>query len=424
MTGRVAPWDRLMLFFVAWASLHTISPVADLLMVDSKLIYSLLLVLFAVYLGLRPRAGIDRGPSGPTEQLVAAGFIALAVFCAAHAWLYPAGLASNLKYLLLLLVGWLMFFRMEWPLMDALLRGLAVFFSLYTVYAGVVYTLIYTGFVERADWSLDLLRFLGDSNAMKVVAGPAPDQMYMPFYSVTIPRPLDLAIIGPVRFSRLTGLFMEPTDIAFVVAPLFFYCLDLARSGQRRYFVCAALLLAQIAWAFSVAGFLAVTVAVIVHRICAADNRNTLPRRALRGAMASCLIGALAAMLLWPDLVIPWFGASKEVQLKTFEGLLSRYSNFYLNPSLFGVGFLVGGFQGYGLTSVLVRQGVLGAAALFMFLCPFVLLAWRLSRDPRRLLGPMAICSGILFLKIPEITNLYFMIIYIAAIRAGLRSGI
>lgn len=411
----------LALALLTVAAYRAPSPLADMLLGGSVFGF---LVAVAGLLGYQLRYGrISGGGHGivPPAGLRLA-FATLAAVLLGHMLVHPSSAPPDAKYLALLALAYAMLAHMPGAWYRDWLQGQTMFLAGYFAAALLIVAAIYLGWLDLEDWRANAASLLPGANILRLMAD-AGNETYLVLYSLTLPKLDSRYDLLGIEFVRFTGLFLEPTDAAMVVLPLFFYAMDRARNADARMRVLALCMLTMTLAAFAYSGF----IALLAAGGLIAFTRRWGGARATRLARLLMLGGAGAVMLALAVAPEQLIGAISEAKRAEF---LSRKAQFmeslgtYASPGLFGLGVYQskeGYVHSYGLLSVWLQYGYAGSAALACFLLPFLRAAWGLLHTRRFWIGGLAVASLVMFLKTSEIVNLLFLAIYAYVIHEWLR---
>lgn len=410
--------DGVILSLLGISAFHILSPVADMVLSASRYFYAAVLALNAVLILLRSSPQSPVSVAAGKDSILVSTTVCMAVlalFVAVHAVVRPDSASSDFRYLLLVALAGIVLWRLDLRALDRLIGAMAFFFCGYFVYVAMVYGFMELGWVDREEWAVTKLKFLPDENPIAVLERTGT-QSYLIYYSVAMTRADDIASIGSIEFTRLTAFFVEPSDAALVLGPLLLFCLHQVLEHKRRWLVPAAALTAMFLWAYSVAGFVSMLLALLVAGL-ARPVTSTFPR-VVRLASAGALFAVFGLMLFDPQFLLQLVGGNKLAQFSYFFEQISSAAELYLGSSAFGQGIGADfGHRTYGILAVGVQQGVLGALALMLLLAPFVICAWRLLRTGKVFVGVLGFYSLFMFLKTSEIVNLFFLLLYVFVIR-------
>ncbi len=409
------------LILLTVAAYRAPSPLADMLLGSTP--YGFLAVVVAL-LGYTWRYGrISAGAHGiAMPATLTLTFAILGAALIVHALVHPSSALPDAKYLALLTLVWAMIAYMPTDWYRAWLQGQTMFFIGYLAVILLIVAGLYLGWLDLEDWRANTAVLLPSDNILRQMAD-AGNETYLVLYSLTVPK-LDsrYALLG-VEFTRFTGIFLEPTDAAMVILPLFFYSMDRARNADRRMLVAALCTGIAILAAFAYSGFVALLVGLGLIVL----TRNTARTR----VMAAVRVGAIAvgvalvvALIVAPEDVIGAISEAKRTEFISRKALFMESIDTYANPGLLGQGVYPTEEQyvpSYGLLAVWLQYGPVGSIALACFLIPFVRAAWGLLSSSRFWIGGLAFSSLVMFLKTSEIVNLFFLAIYAYVLHEWMR---
>jgi hypothetical protein len=397
------------LFFILLLipAMHTVSPVADLL-ATSKIVNLMLLLSVVLIL-------LFRTNSSPLDPVLLrrVGFCTgvLLTYLFVHALLVHQAWSPDVRYLLIIVIGYLLFVKLSLPEKYQILNALTWFFTIYFFYICLVYLLIGAGVLDLASWGVKSLGFLHPESPI-LVRDRNDFSYFLPFYSVVIARGGGTLVdLGWFSFARLTGPFMEPSDVAYVIVPLLFYALHAARKN-RLFFIAAACFSILVFWAFAASGFVAIGFSVLVYLIALAQTGSKTVARLINLLSAAFVVFLGFMFFQDADALMGVFGQHRANQFLYFKDQFSVAKDLYLSPSAFGVGFDVPlAERTYGIFAVVIRHGWVGSLILASSLLAFLYACWRLLKTDYALLGMAGIATTLLFVKYSEIVNLYYLII-------------
>lgn len=407
------------LFFVLLivTSLHSISPVADLVAASQIANAGILGGMIAIL-------AFHRNDATTSERDALIGsvwpLLAMLVFCVAHALATGNSWGPDARYCLALAVACLMLVKLDMHDKLRALTWMVVVFTCYFFYMIDVHLAIHAGLIDLKDWAARDLAFIHEQNPIIIRDGYDFD-FFFPLYSVVIAQGAGAQVeLGPIAFYRLTGPFMEPTDVAFTVIPLMFYSLGSRNLRPWGFFITGVLGIA-VFWAFATSGFIAIVLAVLLYFSIPKAGKRTNGIRWLRMALSAVLVVFAFLLIRDPEGMIALLGEHKLNQFLYFSDQAAQSSDLYLRPSPFGIGFdKAPAERMYGALAVLLRHGWIGSAVMVMFLLSHFRSCWRLCRRSRAAIGLMGLSALVLVLKYPEIVNLYFLVIYVVTRHAAL----
>jgi hypothetical protein len=409
--------DTVILVLLGTSSFHILSPVADLVLSASRPLYAAMLGVPVVLLLVRSssESPVSLATRHPILIGASASMAVLAMFLALHAIARPDSAIADMRYLMLVAIGAALLWRLESSMLERLFKGMAAFFSGYFIYVVVIYALMVLGFVDREAWAVGKLNFVPDENPLSVLERSGT-QSYLVYYTVGMTRADDVAYLGSFEFTRLTAFFVEPSDAALVIGPMLLYCLHQMHQGLRSWAVPAAIFAAMLAWAYSVAGFLSMFLAMLLAGLARPAEHRFL--RLLQGWSGVTLAAVVGLVVFDPEMFLQVVGGNKLLQFQYFLEQVSGAAELYIGSPAFGQGIGADyGHRTYGILAVTVQQGTVGTLALIVLLVPFVMSAWALLTGPKPLVGVLGFYSLFMFLKTSEIINLFFLVQYVYVVR-------
>jgi len=407
---------NLLLLGILLGAFHIISPVADMVLGISYALHGAMLVAILIYLLVGP--GLEKQQYASSYgRMFQFAMQALALAVLGHMLAHPSSVAPDLRYLLTLGIGLGIYYRVPLKSFESALSALIWFFFSYFLYSIFVHFLLLTGFVELEEWAVAKLKWLTPNNPMTTMAEDGT-QSYLVFYSMGIARLDDLASIGPFSFVRWTGFFVEPSDGAFILGPLFLLTLHRLRSQVAIWLLPLLAISAMLLWGFATSGFMAIALVLVLRCILAPTGNRTF---FIFVKLAAVIVfGALvAALSISPEALLDLLGGNKLAQFEYFKEEFLLGLDTYFSPSIFGFG--VGadlGHRPYGILSVLAQHGWFPFVGIVlvvgMLLAPAVIL---LGTDSW-LIGGAGVVTLTLFLKYPDVVNLYSLFVGIYVLKA------
>lgn len=415
---KIFPQRVLLFVLLAISAMHTISPIADLLLAHKLMNLAFLLGTIG-FLICKKKPQLGYHPK--FLALIKYCFGALLIFCLLHAVVTPGSWAPDLRYFLLLLIGYLILIKLSLEEKEDLFSKLTWLFASYFLYMMLVHGMLHAGWFELEDWAAKSLPFLSDGNPIWIRDG-YDFEYYFPFYSVVIAQGAGAAIdVGGYEILRLTGPFMEPTDVAFVTVPLMFYTWGKLHKNAI-YWVPVGVFSMVILWSFAASGLVAIGISILLY--FASNHRSRgIFRETLKFISIIFIFGVGILAFINFEYLINLFGAQKLAQFHYFKEQILLSENLYLRPSAFGLGFENETLERtYGILAVLVRHGWAGAVLLLGFLSPLIICSWGLLKTHQPMRGAMGFAALVLFIKYPEIVNLFFLMIYVYVVHTYLAS--
>ncbi|HVK55276.1 MAG TPA: hypothetical protein VM532_09640 [Burkholderiales bacterium] len=395
------------LTLIAFAAFHILSPVADLVLSAGKVLYAALLMGLATL--LFAWSGDEFGPRLRLTYARAVRWVlvALAVTLLMHSVVHPASLAPNARYLLLIGIGLGLFYRVHPRHLAKLFERMTCFFALYGVYVLVVYGLVWAGHVDPEYWAARKLEWLPVGNPMAILSDTGT-QSYLLFYSVGITRADDVLDFGFFSLTRLTGFFVEPTDVAYVLGFLLLLGIGRIQRDRRIGILMLTPLALMFVCAFAASGF-----AALAMSLCLRLAFMQWPQRYrfLRGAMIVSIGILVVGIVLAPETIVGLFGAQKLIQFQYFKSEMAGALDMYLGGAPFGSGINADfGHRTYGIFAVLAQHGWLPFLVFACYLGLLVVASIKLLRTDQWPVGAAGVFLAIVSLKYSEIVNLFLLI--------------
>jgi len=278
--------------------------------------------------------------------------------------------------------------------------------------------LIWSDLVYIENWAVEKLDWLPEGNPLSVLASQGTES-YLIFYTVTISRADDIFDLGLFEFTRFTGFFVEPTDVAFVLGSLLLLSIARTQDGQRAGIISLPLLSFMFVWAFAASGFIALAVALCL-RLMLMQVRPVYVIVRIVGA--GLFAGAIATLIVEPQLVIALFGQHKVGQFYFFSAEIFNALDVYIDSSPFGKGINAElGHRTYGILAALAQLGWLPFAVLTCYMGLLLMASVRLLRTRQWAVGAAGVFLLIMSLKYPDIVTLYFLIVSIYVMKLSMQ---
>lgn len=294
------------------------------------------------------------------------------------------------------------------------LRYLTVFLSL-AFFAGLFSKfLVLAGALDLQDWHISQLAWVSEDNPAftRYNYGYGDFEYYMPLYLASWQVPGhwgELGTeIGPIVFHRFPFIFVEPTQVAFFVAPLLYAqkYLFSDKTGPRIFF--QTILICMLLWSFSYAGLIAVFFALPLilfaqRLVKVASGKRILSRLNVQILNFLMLVLCIAAFS-YADSLLTVIGGNKMAQLEYFRQRLI-WENF---TQLLGQDIELTAGSTYGILTVFVRYGVLGVLAMILPIVVVYIRCLRTTQDFRSL-APL-LTMIFIHLKHPDIMTVYLFL--------------
>lgn len=402
------PGVHLALLAIAFASFHIISPVSDMVLAASNVLYGLFLAGILGYLALG--RNLPRQPAARWDYVVLGTIAALALTIVLHIFANPDSAIPDLRYLLILGIGVGIYHRANVESLEKALSVLIWFFLAYGIFSLFVHGLLATGVVDPEIWAAAKLRWLPEKNPIAALASEG-GQSYLIFYSMAITRADDVVNFGLFRFVRWTGFFVEPTDVAFVLAPLLLFSIHRAVSSSLIWLAPLAVLGVMFVWAFATSGFVALAMVLILRVLLIPIHHASVTF--LRLGIGASFLVALIGLAVSPEAFLSaLLGDQNLIQFEYFKNEFLKGIGLYTSPTPFGLG--VGAnfdHRAYGILSVIVQHGWLPFAVMLFLLSILTIASIWLIRSRHWLIGGAGVTLLTILLKYPDVINLYFILV-------------
>lgn len=404
---------RLILLGTLFSAFHIISPVVDMVLAVDNVVYGAVLSAIALYLALGP--GLSVQTVSRNGRLLSFFLLVLAGVLVAHGLIHPESVRTNFRYLLVILIGVGMLYRASREDLDSAISAIIWIFFVYCIYSISIHALLNMDSISLEEWAVGNLGWLPQKHPMMTFVLDGT-QSYFFYYSMGISRIDDEVVLGPLRFARWNGFFIEPSDVAFVFGPLVLLCLHRIKTGGLIWVAPFVLLSFMLAWAFPASGIIALLL-VIVMRFISCPTHSYLIKL-FRLCAVFVLFSLILIIIANPTTLFDLLGGNKREQFDFFTNEITEYKGYYLSPSPFGEGMAADPeHRSYGIAHVLLQHGWLVSLVVLAVVGVFIVSAIRLLATDNWFVGGAGFVVLALFFKYPDVINLFFLYVGIYVLK-------
>lgn len=404
---------RLILLGTLFSAFHIISPVVDMALAVDNVVYGAVLSAIILYLALGP--GLPRQTISRNGRLLSFFLLALAGVLVVHGLIHPELARTNFRYILVILIGIGIIHRASRKDLDYTISAIIWIFFIYCLYSIAIHALLAMDSISLEEWAVGNLDWLPQKHPMMTFVLDGT-QSYFFYYSMGISRIDDEVVLGPLRFARWNGFFIEPSDVAFVFGPLVLLCMHRIKKDGLIWVPPFVLLSFMLAWAFPASGIIALLFVILLRFILRPTHSYLV--KLSRFCAVVVLFSCVVMIVVSPATLFDLMGGNKREQFNFFTNEIAEHKDYYLSPSPFGEGMTADPeHRSYGIAHVLLQHGWLISLAVLAVVGIFATCSIKLLATDNWFVGGAGFVVLALFFKYPDVINLFFLYVGIYVLK-------